>query len=88
MNYLNSSAIIFLKVIESGKAPDLRYITVGTSDLNKSDNEFANSAVAYFKESSDYPSDAVFNLKAVHRFQTREEYLKFFETQLDNYLNQ
>ena len=55
MRYFKSAAIIFIEVNEAGKAPDLKYITEGDSDPNRTDEEFEDSAVAYLKVSVNYP---------------------------------
>ncbi len=86
MNLYNSSALIILEVNEPDKAPDLRYITVGTSDTHQSDEEFAISAIAYFKAGKNYPEGTSFVLKGVQRFDSVETYLSFFKNQLADYL--
>jgi hypothetical protein len=86
MNYYKSCALIFLEVNEPNKAPDLRYITVGSSDLHKTDQEFESSAIAYFKEGSKYPIGTTFALKGVQRFDDTDSYLMFFKNQLADYI--
>lgn len=86
MNYLNSCALIFLEINEPNKAPDLRYITVGVSDLDTTDTEFEASAIAYFNEGSNHPIGTTFALKGVERFDTTDSYLLFFKNQLADYL--
>lgn len=86
MNYSNSYALIILEINEPNKAPDLRYITVGSSNLHETDVQFANSAIAYFKAGSNYPSGTTFSLKGVQRFDSKEKYLQFFDNQLSDYL--
>lgn len=86
MNLYNSCALIILEVIEPNKAPDLRYITVGSSDLRQTDLEFEASAIAYFKEGRNFPNGTSFVLKGVQRFDSTESYLNFFQNQLADYL--
>lgn len=86
MGYYNSCALIILEVNEPSKAPDLRYITVGSSDISKSDEEFEASAKAFFNEGSNYSIGTTFNLKGVQRFDSEERYLSFFQNQLSDYL--
>lgn len=86
MSLLNSSALIILEVNEPNKAPDLRYITVATSDLYKTDAEFEASAIAYFQEGNNYPNGTTYVLKGVQKFASIETYLAFFQNQLADYL--
>lgn len=86
MSLLNSSALIVLEVNEPNKAPDLRYITVATSDLHQTDLQFESSAIAYFQAGNNYPTGTKFVLKGVQRFESIESYLEFFKNQLADYL--
>ena len=86
MTLFNSCALIIIEVNEPQKAPDLRYITVGSSDIHKSDAEFEASASAYFKSGSNYPSGTTFILKGVQRFNSQDDYIKFLQNQLADYL--
>lgn len=86
MGIYNSSALIIIEINEPKKAPDIRYITVDTSGFQKSDDEFAESAIAYFKNGRNYPTDTTFNLRAVQRFESSDSYIKFLQNQLlDSY---
>ncbi|MBF0693953.1 MAG: hypothetical protein IR153_02710 [Flavobacterium sp.] len=87
MTYFNSCAVIFLEVNEPNKAPDLRYITVGSSDINKNDKEFENSAIAYFKEGGNFPLGTTFVLKGVQRFENQETYILFLQNQIADYID-
>lgn len=87
MKIYNSSALIIIEVNEPNKAPDLRYITVGSSDLNRSDAEFTASAIAYFKEGNSYPNGTNFVLKGVQRFNSTDDYIKFLQNQISDYLD-
>jgi len=85
-NFVNSSALIIIEVNEPLKAPDLRYITVGTSDTNETDEQLSSSALAYFKSGKCYQQETVFNVRKVIRFNSNDEYLKYFKFQLADYL--
>jgi len=87
MTYFKNYAVIFLEVNEPHKAPDLRFITVGSSEINNSDEDFKASAVAYFKEGKSYPAGTTFNLKGVQRFNSQETYIKFLQNQISDYLD-
>ncbi len=87
MSFTNNCAIIFIEVLEPGKAGDVRYITVGSSDINKTDSEFEQSAIAYFKAGSNYQAGTKFVLKGVEKFKTKESYIMFLENQISDYLS-
>ena len=87
MSYFNSCALIFIEVNEPNKAPDLRYITVGSSEINNSDAEFEASAIAYFTAGKRYPVGTAFALNGVQKFESQETYIMFLQNQLADYLD-
>lgn len=86
MNNSTGCALIFLSVLEPNKAPDIRYISVGSSDSFITDSEFESSAITFFKEISNYPDGTKFISKGVQRFESFEAYLLFAQNQLHDYL--
>jgi|GEM_PF-4590397 len=83
----NNSVLVIVEILEFNKAPDIRYISVSSTDNSKPDNEFANMAVSTFKAEKNYPATTVFKVKNVIKFKSTDSYLKFFKNQLSDYLS-
>ena len=44
-----NNKLIIIELLEPTKAPDLRYVTISSSDMNKSDWEFGDTAINILK---------------------------------------
>lgn len=87
MDNLHNSALIILEVTLPNAKTNIHHITVGSSDFSKSDVDFAESAIAYFKADKSYIEGTTFKLKNVLKFKTQEDYINFLQNQIADYLN-
>jgi hypothetical protein len=83
----NNNVLIIVEINEPNKAPDLRYITIGCSDINETDGAFEASAIAAFKEGKSYPTGTTFVSKGVMKFNSVQQYIMFVQNQLADYLD-
>ncbi|MBD3584022.1 hypothetical protein [Flavobacterium selenitireducens] len=83
---MNSNALIILEIKEPNKAPDLRYITISSSLVNKLDSEFGQTALEIFKSEKKYSSETTITVKQVIRFGDYDSYKTFFNSQIEEYL--
>jgi len=81
-----NNVLVIIEIDEPNKASDVRYITIGCSEINKTDTEFEKEAIAAFKSAKNYPANTKFICKHVIKFNDVDEYLKFFKNQLADYL--
>ena len=81
-----NNKLIIIELLEPTKAPDLRYVTISSSDMNKSDWEFGDTAINILKSQKKHSDDAIFTVKQVIKFGDFDSYKTFFNSQITEYL--
>jgi len=81
-----NNSLVIIEVKEPTKAPDLRYITISSSDINKSDFEIGETAVNVFNSEKKYSDDTSITVKQVIKFGDYDSYKTFFNSQIAEYL--
>lgn len=79
--------LIFIEVNEPEKSSDVKYVSIGTSDLTINEQIFIQSAINTIKGMKNYPLKTTFNPKGLHYFNSLEQYILFLQNQISDYLN-
>lgn len=84
---MEKSALVILEIIEHGKAPDLKYITINSIGIgNRTDVEFAFDAIDYLRENPNFSQTATITTKSVIRFGDYSAYKLFLDNQFSQFL--
>ncbi len=78
--------LTFIEINEPSKAPDIKYVSISSSDNNKSDSEFIESAIRYL-DNGKFSPNTTFRGLDVFKFPTTEDYQKILDMQIREYFN-
>ncbi len=78
--------VAFIKVIEKGKAPELRHVTIGTNETSVDMEIFAERAIEFLRENEKADADTLYSVVATYNFESIEHFNRIFGRQLNEFM--